>query len=71
MITGVVRNSLSDAFGEPPTPVLYFSYRDRPAGTGQMHLRTRAGAEHLLAPNVERAVRDLEPTLAWSTTSGR
>ena len=28
-----------------------------------MHLRTRAGAEHLLAPTVERAVRDLEPTL--------
>jgi len=29
-ITGVVRNSLYNAFGEPPTPIMYFSYRDSP-----------------------------------------
>jgi hypothetical protein len=28
-IAGVVRNSLYNAFGEPPTPIIYFSYRDR------------------------------------------
>jgi predicted permease len=62
-IVGVVRNSLSDSFGEPPTPVIYFSYRDRPAATGEIHLRTRAGGEALLAREVERVVRELDQTL--------
>ena len=62
-IAGIVRNSVSEAFGEPPTPVIYLSYRDRPAPRGEIHLRTRAGAEALLAPDVERVVRDLDPTL--------
>ena len=44
-IAGVVKNSLYNAFGEPPTPMIYFSYRDRPSATGEIHLRTRAGAE--------------------------
>jgi predicted permease len=63
VIAGVVRNSLSESFGEKPTPVMYFSYRDRPSVAGQIHLRTREGNEMLLAPEVERIVRDLDPTL--------
>ena len=63
MIAGVVRNSLSDSFGEKPTPVIYFSYRDRPSLAGQIHLRTRPGNEALLGPEVERVVRELDPTL--------
>jgi putative ABC transport system permease protein len=63
VITGVVRNSLNESFGEAPTPVIYFSYRDRPSSQGEMHLRTRAGAESLLAPEVERIVRELDPGL--------
>jgi len=62
-IAGVVRNSLSESFGEAATPVIYLSYRDRPVARGEMHLRTRAGAESLLAPEVERIVRDLDPAL--------
>jgi macrolide transport system ATP-binding/permease protein len=62
-ITGVVRNSISESFGEPPTPVVYFSYRDRPAFQGELHVRTRAGAETLLAPQVERIVHELDPAL--------
>jgi putative ABC transport system permease protein len=62
-IAGVVRNSLSESFGEAPPPVIYLSYRDRPSMRGEIHLRTRAGAESLLAPQVERVVRDLDPTL--------
>ena len=54
---------MSEAFGEAPTPVIYLSYRDRPAARGEIHLRTRAGAETLLAPDVERVVRELDPTL--------
>jgi len=63
IIVGVVRNSLSDAFGEPATPVIYLSYRDRPAQWGEIHVRTRAGVEALLAPQIRSVVRDLDPTL--------
>jgi predicted permease len=62
-IVGVVRNSVSDAFNERPTPVIYLSLRDRPSTAGEMHLRTRVGAEALLAPQIERVVRELDPTL--------
>src|SRR5262249_45006303 len=63
VIAGVVRNSLSESFGEPPTPVIYLSYRDRPSSRGEIHVRTRAGAETLVAPQIERIVRELDPTL--------
>jgi predicted permease len=63
VIAGVVRNSVSESFGEPPTPVIYLSYRDRPSGRGEMHVRTRAGAEVLMGPEIERVVRDLDPQL--------
>jgi hypothetical protein len=63
VITGVVRNSVSESFGEKPAPVIYFSYRDRPSPGGQIHLRTRPGNESLLGPEVERVVRELDPTL--------
>jgi putative ABC transport system permease protein len=63
VIAAVVRNSLSESFGEKPTPVIYFSYRDRPSAAGQIHLRTRDGNEMLLAPEIERIVHDLDPTL--------
>jgi len=63
VVAGVVRNSLSDAFGEGQIPVIYLSYRDRPAARGEIHVRTRAGAETLLAPEIERVVRELDPAL--------
>ena len=63
VIAGVVRNSLYDAFGEAPKPIIYLSYRDRGTPVGQIHLRTRPGTEMLLATDIRRIVRDLEPTL--------
>jgi predicted permease len=62
-IVGVARTSTYDAFGEPPTPIIYFSYRDRPSSAGQIHIRTRPGTEMLLASEVRRAVQELDPTL--------
>ena len=62
-IVGVVKTSTYDAFGEKPKPIIYLSYRDRPAGAGEIHLRTRAGSETLLAPQLQRVVRELDPTL--------
>jgi ABC-type antimicrobial peptide transport system permease subunit len=62
-IAGVVRNSLYNAFGEPATPIIYFSWRDRPAAIGEIHLRARTGSESAIAPEVRRIVRDLDPEL--------
>jgi predicted permease len=62
-IVGVVKTSTYDAFGEKPKPIIYLSYRDRPAGAGEIHLRTRVGSEALLAPEIQRVVRELDPTL--------
>ena len=62
-IIGVVRTTTSDAFGEPPTPVIYFSYRDRLSSRGEIHVRTRAGSEAALTPELRRVVRELDPML--------
>ena len=62
-IAGVARNSVYNAFGEPPTPIIYFSYRDRPSAMGELHLRARGGAEAAIAADVRRVVRDIDPEL--------
>ena len=61
-IVGVVHTSLYDSFGERPTPAIYFSYRDRPAATGEIHLHTN-GATDLIVPELRRTVRELDPNL--------
>ncbi|HXG90589.1 MAG TPA: ADOP family duplicated permease [Vicinamibacterales bacterium] len=62
-ITGVVRSSLYQSFGEPPTPIVYLSYRDRPYASGEIHVRTRLADEEMLAGSINRAVRALDATL--------
>jgi predicted permease len=63
VIVGVVATTLSNAFGEPPTPVLYFSYRDGAPALGEIHVRTRPGAEMAMIPEVRRAVQAVDPEL--------
>jgi len=62
-IAGVVKTSTYDAFGEPPTPAFFFSFRDRPRWLGEIHLRARPGSETMLASEVQRAVRELDASL--------
>jgi len=62
-IIGVARNSVYDAFGEPPQPALYFSYRDRPQDRGEIHLRTRGGNEAALTSETRAVLRELDPML--------
>jgi predicted permease len=62
-IAGVAKDSTYDAFGEPPTPAFFMSWRDRPRWLGEVHLRARPGAETLLASEVQRAVREINPSL--------
>ena len=62
-IVGVVRNSLSNAFGEPPTAAVYYSYRDLPAASGEVHLRTRPGSEATVMPGLRQVVAAIDPEL--------
>jgi putative ABC transport system permease protein len=62
-IVGVARNSLYNAFGEPPTAAIYYSYRDLPAGSGEVHLRTRPGSETSLTADLRRVVAAIDPEL--------
>jgi predicted permease len=62
-IAGVVRDSLYNAFGEPPTPIVYFSYRDGPTVSVEIHLRTRSAAATAAAHDVRRIVGELDPDL--------
>ena len=61
VIAGVVKDSFYDSFGEAPIPIMYFSYRDRPRPAGEIHLKTRAGTETLVAGELQRVVREIEP----------
>lgn len=62
-IVGVVRDSTYDALGEAAAPAMFFSYRDRPLLQGEVHLRTREGAEAGLASTVREAARALDAGL--------
>jgi predicted permease len=62
-IVGIVADSRYDSFTEPPAPIVYFSYRDRPVATGEIHLYTRAGGETALVPDLRRIVREIDPSL--------
>jgi predicted permease len=63
MIVGVARNSLYNAFGEPPTPIIYLSYRDRPMLAGEIHVRTRTGSDASVASDIRRVIAGLDPDL--------
>ena len=63
VIVGVARNSLYNAFGEPPTSIIYLSYRDRPVLNGEIHVRVRSGSEAAVTSDVRRVVHDLDSDL--------
>ena len=62
-IVGVVRNSLYNAFGEPPTPAIHFSYRDMPQPRGEIHARFRGADDAAAGAEIRRAMRELDPDL--------
>jgi predicted permease len=63
VIAGVVKTSTYETFGEPPTPAMYYSFRDRPRIVGEVHLRARPGTESVLGSALQAAVREIDPTL--------
>jgi predicted permease len=64
VITGVVATTRYESFDEPPTPLIYFSYRDRPAGRGEIHVVERSTSSTNPASDVERSVRNLDPVMS-------
>ncbi len=62
-IVGVAKNSLYNAFGEPPTAAVYYSYRDLPAITGEIHVRTPPGSQAVVAAELRRVVAAIDPEL--------
>jgi predicted permease len=63
VIVGVARTSTYDAFGEAPTPLVLYSYRDRPLAGAEMHVRTRPGTELAMTAAIRRVVAGLDPNL--------
>jgi ABC-type antimicrobial peptide transport system permease subunit len=43
--------------------MIYFSYRDKPSARGEIHVRTRPNSESTLGADLQRVVRDLDPSL--------
>jgi predicted permease len=62
-IVGVVRNSVYNAFGEPPTPALYVSYRDVPQPRGEIHVRLRGESTMGAGAEIGRAMREVDADL--------
>jgi predicted lysophospholipase L1 biosynthesis ABC-type transport system permease subunit len=62
-ICGVARTTLYESFDEDPTPIVYFSFRDWPRSAGEIHVRTREGAEMAIAADLRRAVREVDAAL--------
>ena len=62
-VVGVVRNSLYNAFGEPPQPAIYFSYKDNPQPRGEIHVRFRPGSEGAGPAEIRRVMRELDADL--------
>ena len=62
-IVGVAADSLYNAFGEPPTPAIYFSWRDLPQPRGEVHVRLRSTGDAVALAGVQRAIGALDPDL--------
>jgi predicted permease len=62
-VVGVVRDSIYEAFDEPPTPFIYLSYRDRPVPFGEVHVRTRSDSAALVAADLRRIVNGIDPSM--------
>jgi hypothetical protein len=63
LVIGVAKTTLYNAFGEPPTPALYFSYRDGGGNQGEIHVRTRPGSETVVTKGVRQAVKAIDADL--------
>ena len=60
---GVARTTLYESFDEDPTPIVYFSFRDRPAAAGRSTCARARAPKWLIAADLRRAVREVDAAL--------
>ena len=63
VIVGVAATTVSDAFGEPPTPLVFYSFGARPGASAEIHLRTRPGMETAVSSSLQGAFQRLDATV--------
>ncbi|HVZ21384.1 MAG TPA: ABC transporter permease [Vicinamibacterales bacterium] len=62
-IVGVAATTVSDAFGEPPTPLVLYAFAARPGPSAEIHLKTTPGVELGMSSTLQRVFRELDPTV--------
>jgi predicted permease len=63
VIIGVAATVVSEAFGEPPTPLVFYSFGARPGSSAEIHLRTMPGMETAVSSSLLRAFQALDATV--------
>lgn len=62
-IVGVAGTSLYNAFGERPTPLIYYAWKDAPLTRGEIHVRADRTDPLQAMAGVERAAREVDAEL--------
>ena len=63
VIVGVAATTVSEAFGEPPAPLVLYSFGARPGSMAEIHLRTLPGMETGVSSSLLRAFQALDATV--------
>jgi predicted permease len=62
-VVGVARDAIYNAFGEKPTPMIYFSYANRSLVSGEIHVRASHGSGSAFAADVRRLAKEIDAEL--------
>lgn len=62
-VVGVAATTVSNAFGEPPTPLVLYSLAARPSASAEIHLETTPGMEAGLSSSLQHVFLNLDATL--------
>jgi predicted permease len=62
-IIGVAATTVSEAFGEPPAPLVLYAFGSRPGPSAEIHLKTTPGMEGSISSTLQRVFRELDPTV--------
>ena len=63
VIVGVAATTVSNAFGEPPAPLILYGFAARPSSSAEIHVRTMPGMEAGLSSTLRRVFRELDATV--------
>jgi predicted permease len=63
VIVGVSATTVSEAFGEPPTPLVLYSFAASPGSMTEIHLRTAPGMESAVSSSLLRTFQRMDATV--------